>query len=409
MFRRSVAILLSLFTLFTARPGTAHANSKLIEIWEDYSFGEQITFYAKIESDQPIVTAVVFFQAINDSNTIVGLASVSPLENGIYQIEYVHQLSDYTIQAFSNVEYRFEITNETNETFETSTNVFYYEDDRFEWKKLEEEPFKVHWYAGDLQFAQDVLDTAQAGLKQIQSFLPLPDPPKIDIYIYSDNTSMQGVLNPSSQDWVAGHADPELGVIVTELPGGPDQQLLMKQRIPHELMHILLYHYTNPGYRNIPTWLNEGLAANAEVYPNPDYRITLQIAVDGERLIPMTSLCNTFPRNNSDALLSYAQSFSFTNYLYRTYGTSGLDELVITYANGMDCERGAEVALGINLSQLERNWRQKTFSENLAGELFSNLTPWFIILLAMLIAPGAILVQIIHKKAMNKPADQTAG
>jgi hypothetical protein len=409
MFRRSITILLLLFTLFAAHPGTAHANSKVIDIWKEYSFGDQITFYAKVESDQPIVTAIVFFQAINDSNTIVGLASVTPVNDGIYQIEYVHQLSDYTIQAFSTIEYRFEITSETNETFETTSKTFYYEDNRFDWKKLEEGSFRVHWYAGDLQFAQNVLDTAQAGLKQIQSFLLLPAPPEIDIYIYSDTTSMQGVLNPGSQDWVAGHADPELGVIVTELPEGPDQQLLMKQRIPHELMHILLFQSTYPGYRNIPTWLNEGLATNAEIYPNPDYRITLQNAVEGESLIPMSSLCNTFPRNNSDALLSYAQSFSFTNYLYRTYGTSGLEELVTAYANGMDCERGAEAALGSNLSQLERSWRQKTFSENLAGELFNNLTPWFILLLAMLIAPGVILVQIILKKAINKTADQPTG
>jgi hypothetical protein len=378
------------------------------KIWEEYDFGEQITFYAKIESDQPIATAVVFFQAINDSNTIVGLASVNPISDGIYQIEYEHHLSDYTIQPFSKVEYRFEITSETNELFETESQTFYYEDNRFEWNKLEEGTFEVHWYAGDLQFAQDILDTAQASLKQIQSFLPLPAPPEIEIYIYSDTTSMQGVLNPSSQDWVAGHADPELGVIVTELPEGPDQQLLMKQRIPHELMHILLYQYTYPGFKNIPTWLNEGLATNAEIYPNPDYRITLQNAVESESLIPMSSLCNTFPRNNSDALLSYAQSFSFTDYLYHTYGTSGLNDLVTAYANGMDCERGAEAALGSNLSQLERNWRQKTFSENLAGELFTNLTPWFILLLAMLIAPALILVQIIHKKATNKTSEQVA-
>jgi len=213
--------------------------------------------------------------------------------------------------------------------------------------------FQVYWYEGELEFGQQVLDTAQEGLIQIQNLLPLPVPDPLKIYVYPDAREMQATLDTASAGWVAGHADPELGVIVVALPGGPDQFLLMEQRIPHELMHIALYQATDMGYANLPAWLSEGLAAQVELYPNPDYRVFLSNAIENDSLIPMSNLCQSFPREASNAMVAYAQSESFTRYLYNAYGTPGLDALVTNYANGLDCDHGAKAALGRDLFQLD--------------------------------------------------------
>jgi hypothetical protein len=227
---------------------------------------------------------------------------------------------------------------------------------------------------------------------QVQSVAPLPVPPDLDMYIYPDYQALQSALSPSSAAWVAGHADPDLGVIVAAIPPGFDQQTFTEQRIPHELMHILLYQYTRPGYRSLPTWLNEGMASQAELYPNSDYKLVLDDAVQRGALIPMTELCGPFPRDASQALLAYAQSASFVDYIHRTYGGAKLQTLISTYANGLSCERGAQQALGRSLTQLERGWQREALSVDITAATAANLLPWVVLLLVALLTPILLIM-----------------
>ena len=156
-------------------------------------------------------------------------------------------------------------------------------------------------------------------------------------------------------------------------------------------MHIVLYHSTDLGYQNLPTWLNEGLASSVELYPSADYRVLLEDAVEKDGLLPISSLCYTFHRDASSALLSYAQAASFVNYIHQTYGTDGISRLISAYANGMDCEQGARKALGVGLQQLERNWQRDVLAQNVALASLQNLFPWLVILGAVLAAPVAMM------------------
>ena len=412
MPRRFCAALLFVLAITISLPQPTCAQREMFKTWVEYDFGNQITFYTQIKSTSPIETAIVFFQAHNDTHTSIGLATVEKTGDDFYKLSYTHKIEDYHLRAFSRVDYRWEVNSAKEGKQRFPEESFEYIDNRYSWNSLEEKPFKVHWYeeTGDVQFAQWVIDAAQAGYKQADDLLPLTLPNNsLEIYVYPDSESMKTVLQPSSENWVAGHADADLGVIVVILPPGPDQKLLIDQRIPHELMHILLYQYTDPGYANLPTWLNEGLASQVELYPNSDYPILLEEAVKREALIPMVNLCQTFPREASNALLSYAEAASFTKYLHRTYGTTGLVDLVKAYANGLDCERGAEQALGKNLTQLERAWRNDVLAEDTAQAAINNLLPWLILLAAVLAAPMAIAVRRLRFLPGRRPAKQRSG
>ncbi|MFM8320575.1 MAG: peptidase MA family metallohydrolase [Chloroflexota bacterium] len=398
--RRMLLACLLILALGGALPvGAAWAAGQISDPLVVYEFGQSVTFSARLQTDQAVKKAVVFFQAQNDTRTNLGQARVIPNLDGSAQMEYVHPIADYNLPAFAWVEYRWEVTLEDGQVLRTAASTFFYRDNRFAWSSLEEPPFHVYWYEGDLQFAQDVLDAAQQGVIQVQQLIPLPLPTTLDIYIYPDSATMKEALHPNSADWVAGHADPDLGVVVAALPTGPDRQLLIQQRIPHELMHILLYQSTNLGYRSLPTWLNEGLSSLAELYPSSDYQIILEDAVARDALLPMSSLCQSFPRDASNAILSYAQSASFVKYLHGAYGTSGLQELISTYANGLDCERGAQRALGRSLSQLERSWRGEALAEDTTAAAAANLLPWVVLLAAVLAAPLGL---VLHR-ARSRP------
>jgi hypothetical protein len=361
---------------------SAASEIDILENEVDYTFGGQITFRAKIQSDAPMDEVLVFIRNEGDTNTIVGKASIN---NG--EVVYTHDLTQQSLRAFSQVEYWFRVTSQDGETITSLPESFYYEDNRFDWQILENKPFRVHWYDGDLNFAQSVLDVAQAGYRRILSFIPLSEPPLVDIYVYASGLEMQSTLQLAGQTWIAGHADPDLSVMVVTLPPGPDQLLETERQIPHELLHILIYQEIGADYRKLPSWYNEGLASMAELKPNPDYYIVLNSAVENESFIPITSLCDSFPTDASNVYLAYAQSESFTRFIYQEYGTSGLQALMEANAEGMGCDRATEIALNSSLAQLETRWRRETFNENVIVNAVGNLLPWFVLLGVVMLIP----------------------
>jgi hypothetical protein len=399
-----IAALLVVLVIALSIAGGAHAQVEHLKTDVTGKFGESVTFKATARSIVPITAAVVYFQAEGDTRTNVGLAEVRKIGSQTYLLTYSHKISDYYLRPFVTVRFHWELVMADEEEYMGPFEEFEYRDDRFDWKSREKGHYRVHWYEGDLQFAQDILEIAQDGGKKIQDLLQMPEPEMIDIYIYADPDTLKSALQIVSESWIAGHADPDLGVILVSLPDGPEQRLLAEQRIPHELMHVMLYRSHTQGYDNFPIWLNEGLASLAELYPNPDYRILLDEAAAKGELLPITALCDAFPTEASGALLSYAESQSFTRYLHSSFGRTGLATLVNTYANGLDCEKGAEQALGESLTQLDRSWQRDALSQNFALKALLNLLPWIILLIMVI---GAPLALVLLRTGTTKP-DQPA-
>jgi hypothetical protein len=370
----------------------------------EYQFGKEITFQAVVQSPQPIAQAFVLFGTGGEGQTSSAETLVSAHDETAYQLSYTHSLANRPLRAFAEVDYRFQVRLQNGEEFTSPQFSFIYTDNRVEWQNLEKAPFNISWYSqDDIAFGDNALQTADSGLKKIQSLLPIQTPKNIDIYIYPNATTLQEALVLSGQNWVAGHADPDLGVMLAAIPSRPEQLLLMEQIIPHEMMHILLYETLGEGYHNQPTWLVEGLASIAELYPNPDYQILLNNALERDTLLSMESLCAAFPRDASSALLAYAQSASFTRYLHQQFGASGVDRLMQGYSDGLECSRGVEIAMGSSLNQLERQWREDVLGEDRSGTAVQNLLPWLVVALVVLIAPaGLVLSRLVRKPTTMK-------
>ena len=255
------------------------------------------------------------------------------------------------------------------------------------WQTLEAGTLRVNWYHGDASFGQAALSAAQAGLQSISTLLPLDLSQPIEVFIYANADDFRGVLDSGGEDWVAGHADPARGVVMVVIEPGAEQGILMEQRIPHELMHVMLYRRVGAGYPNLPAWLREGMAALAEIYPNPDFDRVLTDAGANDKLIPLKDLCVSFPPNAGEAFLAYAESRSFTTYLHATYGSAGLLSLASYYADGVDCERGTERAFGVSLSRLELNWRESVLGQKVVGFALRNMSPYLVLLCLVLFIP----------------------
>jgi hypothetical protein len=393
MLRRCLWMAVLLYGFHQATP--ALADGQIINGKAPYTFGGTITFQAQILSDTPIQSVILTIRSQGDPDTQV--ETLVPDYQG--NLVYVYRLSsERPLRAFAKVDYQFSATSQDGVEIKSPMYSFTYEDNRFDWHKLDMKPFSVHWYEGDQAFAQRVLDVAQQGLQHIQGILPLQTPSQVDIYVYATANEMQETLLLAGQNWAAGHADPDLAVMVVALPVGPDQLLLTEERIPHELMHIMLYQ-SNPGaYDKLPAWFNEGLASISELVPNPDYQVLLETASKKGTLIPIASLCRGFPVDISGAQVSYAEATAFTRYLYRQYGSSSLQTLIGSYANGLECSRGMDVSLKISLAQVDSNWRATIFGSPPANPLSGAVWSWFVLLGVVLAIPLILTILGLRKR-----------
>lgn len=274
--------------------------------------------------------------------------------------------------------------------------------DSFDWQTLETDSLKVSWYQGDEDFGQSALEAASAGLDSIKKLMPLePAQQPVEIFIYANVEDLRSTLPPTSEPWVAGHADPALGVVMVVIEPGPEQSIRMEQRIPHELMHVMMYRHVGAGYKTIPVWLREGTAALAELYPNPDYERVLTEAVRANTLIPLKDLCVSFPSDSGEAFLAYAEARSFTQYLRKTYGSTGLLTLAASYADGVDCEHGTERALGTSFANLEARWRSSVLGQNVFLSVLQNISPYLALLCVVLLIPLVGILTTLRKKGTH--------
>ncbi len=390
-YSRILLVFLALLLLLGIPQGARGQTDIQVTSHADYTFGEQILFEASIQSSAPIQEVTIVFQSESQLDTVSGIMT---LEGGA-QAFYSHDLTQRSMPPFSKIFYWYHVTLQNGETVTSPSFSFFYADNRFAWETLEGGPFRVHWYEGDIPFAQMVLDTAQRGVQQTQDKLALPAPLDIDIYVYSKISDLQTALPIIGSALFAGHASPERGLVMLSLtPNDSEGRVEMERQVPHEIAHIMLYQATGDAFMNIPIWLHEGIASLAETFPNLKLEEPLENARATNSMIPMTQLCKAFPVDAANMSLAYAEAESFTRYLYDQYGAPGLNALVNAYADGHSCESGAQAALGVNVSTLYNQWLRSDSPSQSLLESITEMLPWLVLLMISLLTP---VVSIINK------------
>ncbi|MCK6540072.1 MAG: hypothetical protein L6Q26_08430 [Anaerolineales bacterium] len=389
--------------LFGAHRATARSEIEM-ELSAAYQFGEHVTFTGRLVSPIQIQKASIF---IHDTTQVV--THVQPVtfdQNGVSVFRFDTRRN--VLRPFTTILWRYELTLPDGSVLQSATASIRYDDDRFAWQTLETDALRVHWYNSDGDFGVSALNAAQTGLQNIRGFFaPILSPP-VDVFIYANESDLRGALY-GAEAWVAGHADSAAGVITVTIEPGAEQGILMEQRIPHELMHVMLHRRVGAGYRNLPAWLSEGMAMLAEAYPNPNYAILLRDAAARDALIPIRDLCDSFSPRIDSAFLAYAESRSFTDYLRGLYGADGLLSLANAYANGVTCERGTERAFGVSLAKLERDWRVAALGQSGVASTLGDVVPYLILLCLVVFFPLVGIVNAMRKKGDRHAPERYAG
>lgn len=361
-----------------------------------YRFGESLTLQGKILTQNPPKELNLILEA--DSQTVVQPLSIDEQGN----FEYQQKFQQLLLRPFARVEYWLEGVLQDGTPFTTSKREFLYEDNRFPWKTRSQARFRVHWRQGDLQFAQIALKVAKEAQLAIKKLIPVEENRLIDIYIYETPGELRQVFQNSNPNWVGAHADPDLDVILISVSEGLDQRLQMEQQIPHELMHLYLYHYHPTAYANMPVWLQEGLATAVEFYPNPEYYPLLETAWQNQSLLSITGLCQSFPSEAARAYVAYAQSAAVVQYLLDQYGIEKIHQLIDAYGEQMDCEAGFYRTYGFSLAQLEGEWQKARFGETNSTRALANLAPWGILLVFVLFMPLVVSWRLLSHSSRKE-------
>lgn len=395
-------IVIMIITILVSYPGIVTYSQTSIDAPQvSYSFSQYIKFQGILENPSNIKQCTLFLNIPGETDTFSSLIKIN--SNGAYEYEF--PLSDHSIRAFSTITYWIEVAYKDNKVLSSEPKSLFYEDSRYSWKSLSLDPFQVYWYDREQSFGQLLLDTAHSGLVGIYKILPLDSPDLIKVYAYSSSQELRDTLQIAGQTWIGAHSDPDLRIIMLSIPDGPEQMIEMERQIPHELMHILLYHELGPSYQNLPLWLNEGLASIAELSPNPDYAILLQSASDQDNLLPIQSLCKSFPKEVSGAYLAYSEAASFTRYLIDTYGSPKLMELIFLYQDGLGCDQAVQNVYTQNLEMLDHQWRRDQLGVILWKTTLINILPWLMIFLCVITVPLVIFFISVRKFNSSHQSD----
>jgi hypothetical protein len=130
--------------------------------------------------------------------------------------------------------------------------------------------------------------------------------------------------------------------------------------LKHELCHLFLHRHIAAD--RLPKWLDEGIAqwvsgGVAEILTG-GRDAALDQASLSRKLIPMSNLNQTFPRDDHSFRLAYAESKSLVEFIVNQGGSDGLRNILGDLRKGTALDDAVSRQFGYPLDELERNWQR---------------------------------------------------
>jgi hypothetical protein len=382
--RRLLPLAVLYFSLALTIPSLAQDDAYQFQSNVEIQYGVGMTLKASIHSPDPLARASVFLRPTSGENTTVLQADITPEIDHI-NLDVALSLQPALFYPFELVTTWWQFDFENGSSWSSPAESFRYEDTRFPWHSKLDDHIAIHWVEGGSSRGEEIYNLTRDALESIGQSLGLMAPNSIAVYVYPSSGDLQSGLLMGGAPWVKGQTLPELDVILLAASDNPESIVLLERDIPHELTHLLLYERMQNSYTHLPAWLNEGLATLQERQANPAYRFELEQAIKSNALLTMESLCASFPISENDALLAYAQSASFTQYLLDVYGMGGILQLLDAYQEGVSCKGGVQRIYQRALTQLEDEWRTLHLQSPTMWERIRPILPWGLFLLLVII------------------------
>jgi len=320
-------------------------------------FPNTITFHAKITGTANITSVVLEYGTEQlTCGDVIAKAFPEFTPGKSINAEWTWDMRQSgSLPPGATIWWRWRYTDENgNETVSDQKTIAWL-DSEHNWKTVNKGKLNLHWYSGNQEFAQELLNAAQSGLDFNRTKSGLIAESPIDLYIFANTNDLKDAVlyEPS---WTGGQAFSEhdiviLGIAQNELDWGKDA-------IVHELTHVLVGHLTFSCLGAVPTWLNEGLAVYSEGELDSASQTQLDEAIRDDTLLTVRSLSAGFSEVPDKAYLSYSQSYSLVKFLIETYQQEKMTSFLTALRDGATVDDALTQTYGFNIEGLEAKWRQ---------------------------------------------------
>ena len=357
-----VILFIGLLALSLASmPGQVAADDGDIEVLEqkaESQFPEGIRFTVKARSSHEIDDIRVFFKKLG--NTRLSAYRPVEFEPGL-EVTGVSLLSSGGLGSYfppgTKIEYSFEIRDKSGAVHRTENQEFVYLDNRFEWLTVTSGLITVYYYSEYVENrAEIVLEAASEALERMLPVLGIAPEEPLRIVTYNNYTHMSEALPFRSQATT--------DKLITEGMAFSEERVLLvlgsnatvKGTVSHEFTHLLVGEASGRANREVPSWLNEGLAEYGNVDPTDGYEAALRYGIFSQRIKPLWYL-TSFGGTPEDIIIAYGHARSVVFHMIDTYGEEKMAELFRVLQQTRDLDEVLMQVYGFDQYGLDTEWR----------------------------------------------------
>ncbi len=298
---------------------------------------------------------LLYTVAGDDTATLTFVPAGTITSNDPMQVSATLDLQAQFVPSGVSIEYWWRVVDQGVTIAESVPERTEWFDTRWEWQVQQTDQVRVHRYAHDEAFVQEIVDSAQATVTELEQRYALPRSEPLDIWVYPSAEDFRGAQQPNSRESIAGASYPGYYLIVAVVPDGSTAEL--GRVVLHEVSHQVLYQATANPFTYPPLWFDEGMATHFQVGGTDGYMDLVISAHQDDELFDVFSLDASFPFQPAQATLAYATSWSIVEFIEVTYGDEGISDLIAAFATGAPYDEALLDALGVDGDGLNDAWR----------------------------------------------------
>ncbi len=349
----AVALALLMLLLLGAPPRVVAEPAVRATTQWTHAFSRQLTFRATLESDDPIDEVILFYGVVDKPV----VRRIYPEVSGSMPASVAHTEELEPGQFAPGTELRawYQVVLETGEVVTTPEERLLYVDEALQWEELVSDRVTLYWHGRAQAQAEDLLAAAEEVIDRLAAEMGVPPPDAVAIWVYNNERDMARATSTRSESY-----DARVTTLGMAMDGGTllllGSHRDVRRTLAHELCHVVVGLATDNPYIEIPRWLDEGLAMNAEGELPRDNQRALQTAIARDSLLTLRSM-TSYSGDPQLVNLYYGQAYSIVAFMLETYGRETMQELLAVFAEGQRQDVALERVLGFGLDELESRWR----------------------------------------------------
>jgi hypothetical protein len=266
------------------------------------------------------------------------------------------------IPVGSEFKYRWVMTTDDGETFESPEETFFYLPRDQEWESVSNEIMQV-WFHGNKQaLAEDYLAAGletweKVGIELLNAELRVK-PVKVVLF---DNEAEMDPARPGAGSGSFDAAVTTCGtkvtadiVLVIPVSCGTDDRT---DTLRHEFGHIINEAAGEGPLGQLPSWVDEGTAVYAQSTVGDNYLQAFDTGVNRDRLIPFGQM-GTPSADAGGVNLFYGQAYQMVLYLIEKEGPETYAEFFATIKRGSRFDTALEETYGFDVAGFEQEFRE---------------------------------------------------